>query len=96
MHYDYVIDVVSDSKACIAGYTAVQTYTAAVRAYYRHIQKKGWAKRERKEGAEKEERGREERERGERKGEGTRGKREERLEGKVERAGKRGRKGEAT
>ena len=40
MVYDYVTDVVAGSKACIAGYSAVQAYIAAVWAYYRatHIE----------------------------------------------------------
>jgi len=38
MDYDYVIDVVAGSKACTAGYSAVQAYITAVWAYYRHTQ----------------------------------------------------------
>jgi len=37
MDYDYVIDAVAGSTACIAGYSAVQAYITAVWAYYRHI-----------------------------------------------------------
>ena len=37
MDYDYVIDVVAGSKACIAGYSAVQAYITDVWVYYRHI-----------------------------------------------------------
>ena len=37
MDYDYIIDVVVGSKACIARYSAVQVYITALWTYYRHI-----------------------------------------------------------
>jgi len=46
--YDYVIDVVAGSKACVAGYSAVEAYITAVWAYYRHTQKDRWGERRRK------------------------------------------------
>jgi len=37
MDYDSFIDVVTGSKAYIAGYSAVQAYITAVWAYYKHV-----------------------------------------------------------
>jgi len=37
MDYDYVIDVVAGSKACMAGYSAVQAYITAVWAYHKRL-----------------------------------------------------------
>jgi len=45
---DYIIDVVAGSKACIAGYSAVQAYITNVWVYYKH--KRSGKKGGRKEG----------------------------------------------
>jgi len=41
MDYDYVIDVIAGSKACIADYSAIQVYITAVWANYRRIRDEG-------------------------------------------------------
>jgi len=70
MGYDYDIDVVAGSKACIAGYSAVHArIITAVWAYYRHIEE--WGERGRKVGAGKEGKGR--RKGGRKEGQGNQG-----------------------